>query len=90
MATAAGPCHRVEVTGLACPFCTYAIEKQFDKIDGLAKIETDVEAGAVIVLFGLFMTGVVRPRWLLGDYRAVAQVCGGGRPGAAGLRGVPH
>lgn len=46
---AAGPRYQVEVDGLACPFCAYGIEKQLGKIEGVQTIETDIEAGRVIV-----------------------------------------
>lgn len=46
---AAGPSYRIEVDGLACPFCAYGIEKQLNKINGVEKVETDIKAGAVTV-----------------------------------------
>ncbi|WP_372611803.1 heavy-metal-associated domain-containing protein [Halomonas sp.] len=48
-AIAAGPSYRLEVNGLACPFCAYGIEKQLNRIEGVATIETDIKSGAVIV-----------------------------------------
>ncbi|GGX86471.1 hypothetical protein GCM10007160_12220 [Litchfieldella qijiaojingensis] len=48
-ALAAGPSYQIEVEGLACPFCAYGIEKQLGKIEGVQTIETDIEAGRVIV-----------------------------------------
>lgn len=48
-AVAAGPSYRIQVDGLACPFCAYGIEKQLNKIKGLEKVETDIKAGTVIV-----------------------------------------
>jgi len=48
-AMAAGPRYQIEVDGLACPFCAYGIEKQLGKIEGVQTIETDLEAGRVIV-----------------------------------------
>jgi len=48
-ALAAGPSYRLEVAGLACPFCAYGIEKQLGRIDGVARLETDIRDGAVIV-----------------------------------------
>ena len=35
--------------GLACPFCSYGIEKQVARIAGVEKIEIDVVAGSVTV-----------------------------------------
>ncbi|MFU8833180.1 MAG: heavy-metal-associated domain-containing protein [Wenzhouxiangella sp.] len=40
----------IHVDGLACPFCAYGIEKQLKKIDGVDKLETDVEKGRVVVV----------------------------------------
>lgn len=48
-AMAAGPSYQIEVDGLACPFCAYGIEKQLGKIEGVQTIETDIQAGRVIV-----------------------------------------
>lgn len=48
-ALAAGPRYRIEVDGLACPFCAYGIEKQLQRVEGVAELATDIEAGAVIV-----------------------------------------
>ena len=46
---AAGPVYQLEVNGLACPFCAYGIEKQLNRIEGVESLETDIEAGAVMV-----------------------------------------
>lgn len=46
---AAGPSYRLEVAGLACPFCAYGIEKRLGLLDGVARVETNIEAGALIV-----------------------------------------
>lgn len=40
----------IYVDGLACPFCAYGIEKQLKKIDGVDKLETDVEKGRVVIV----------------------------------------
>jgi len=48
-ALAAGPVYRIEVDGLACPFCAYGIERELDRIEGVQGVETDIEAGAVMV-----------------------------------------
>lgn len=48
-AQAAGPTYRVHVAGLACPFCAYGIEKSLSAIDGVARVETHIEDGEVIV-----------------------------------------
>jgi len=48
-ATATGPSYRVEVEGLACPFCAYGIEKRLNRIDDVERLETHLKEGAVIV-----------------------------------------
>lgn len=50
--------------------------------------EANLVGGALIVLFGVFMTGLFRPRWLLRDYRPVGWVRAGGGPAGAGVLGV--
>jgi copper chaperone CopZ len=34
---------KVEVDGLACPFCAYGLEKKLKNMEGVSKIEIDVE-----------------------------------------------
>lgn len=52
------------------------------------RFEANLIGGAIIVVFGVFMTGLVRPLWLLRDYRLVDRLSRGGSPGAAGVLGV--
>lgn len=52
------------------------------------RTEANLVGGGLVVLFGLFMTGLLRPRWLLGDYRPMGWVPAGGGPGGAGVLGV--
>lgn len=49
--------------------------------------ESNVVGGLIIILFGLFMTGLVRFPWLMQDYR-VHQAAEGGRPVGAYLLGL--
>jgi len=49
VALAAGPSYRLEVAGLACPFCAYGIEKRLNRIDGVERLQTHIKEGAVIV-----------------------------------------
>ena len=49
MAAAGGNRYALEVDGLACPFCAYGIEKNLNRLDGVARVETDVASGRVIV-----------------------------------------
>lgn len=48
-ALAAGPSYRLAVDGLACPFCAYGIEKKLNALDGVERLETNIEDGSVIV-----------------------------------------
>ncbi|MAN62606.1 MAG: hypothetical protein CMI60_11755 [Parvibaculum sp.] len=41
--------YRLQVDGLACPFCAYGIEKELTRTDGIAAIDIDINAGAVTV-----------------------------------------
>ena len=36
---------KVEVKGLACPFCAYGLEKKLKDLDGVESIKIDVEEG---------------------------------------------
>jgi copper chaperone CopZ len=49
-AFAAGPSYRIDVAGLACPFCAYGIEKKLNSIKGVERIETNIKEGTVIVI----------------------------------------
>jgi len=46
---AAGTEYRMRVDGLACPYCAYGIEKKLKAIDGVGKINVDLNAGLVVV-----------------------------------------
>jgi len=48
-AGAAGNTYQLGVDGLACPFCTYGIEKQLHKLEGVAGLETDIARGLIEV-----------------------------------------
>lgn len=39
----------LQVDGLACPYCGYGVEKQFQKRDGVERTDIDIENGVVIV-----------------------------------------
>ncbi len=49
-ALAATQSYRLEVDGLACPFCTYGIEKKLGAIDGIERLEANIKDGTVIVI----------------------------------------
>ncbi|MBB3232093.1 heavy-metal-associated domain-containing protein [Halomonas stenophila] len=78
-AYAAGPRYRLEVDGLACPFCAYGIEKQLLALDGVAGIEIDIAEGAVIVTMqedrmleeSRAVQAVDRAGFTLGDFTAL-------------------
>jgi len=46
---AAGTQYAMRVDGLACPYCAYGIEKKLNEIDGVEKIDVDLNKGLVIV-----------------------------------------
>ena len=48
-ALAAGTQYQMRVDGLACPYCAYGIEKKLNKVDGVEKIDIDLNKGLVIV-----------------------------------------
>lgn len=48
-AGAAGAVHSFRVDGLACPFCSYGVEKQLRSIPGVRRVEISVKTGMVTV-----------------------------------------
>lgn len=46
---AAGKHYEMRVDGLACPFCAYGIEKKFKAMEGVEKIDVDLDKGLVRV-----------------------------------------
>ncbi len=46
---AAPPAYKLRVDGLACPFCAYGFDKQLSNLEGVVRIEVDIEKGAVTV-----------------------------------------
>jgi len=44
-----GTQYQMRVDGLACPYCAYGIEKNLKKIDGVEKIDFDLNNGLVTV-----------------------------------------
>jgi len=44
-----GSRYQMRVDGLACPYCAYGIEKNLKKIDGVDKIDFDLNDGLVTV-----------------------------------------
>lgn len=41
----------VRVDGLSCPFCAYGLEKKIMKMEGVEKMEIDLEGGKVEIRF---------------------------------------
>jgi len=52
VAFAAGTQYQMRVDGLACPYCAYGIEKKLNKVDGVEKIQVDLNKGLVTVNVG--------------------------------------
>ncbi len=48
-ASAAGTHYIMRVDGLACPYCAYGIEKKLKQIDGVQRIDVDLNKGLVQV-----------------------------------------
>ena len=48
-ALAAGKQYALQVDGLACPFCAYGIEKKLGAIEGVVKLDVDIQQGRVLV-----------------------------------------
>ncbi|MDR5866065.1 heavy-metal-associated domain-containing protein [Halomonas koreensis] len=78
-AYAAGPRYRLEVDGLACPFCAYGIEKRLLALEGVADVQIDIAEGAAIVTMDDGRTlaapqaamAVDRAGFTLGDFTAL-------------------
>ena len=49
VALAAGTEYVVRVDGLACPYCAYGVEKKLKAIDGVEKVQVDLDKGLVTV-----------------------------------------
>ncbi len=48
-AFAAGTRYIMRVDGLACPYCAYGIEKKLNAVEGVNKINVDLDKGLVTV-----------------------------------------
>ncbi len=47
---AGGTAYELRVDGLACPYCAYGIEKKLSRVEGVEKIEIDLNKGVVRVM----------------------------------------
>ena len=45
----AGEVYRLTVDGLACPFCAYGVEKKLGAVEGVEKLDIDINAGVIRV-----------------------------------------
>jgi len=48
--SAAPEAYRLQVDGLACPFCAYGIEKKLGALAGVQSVATHIKDGVVIVV----------------------------------------
>ncbi|MDX8403483.1 MAG: heavy-metal-associated domain-containing protein [Mariprofundaceae bacterium] len=39
----------IQVDGLSCPFCTYGLEKQLKKVDGVESVSINMKDGKAII-----------------------------------------
>lgn len=49
-AARAGSVHKIKVDGLACPYCSYGIEKQLSAVAGVELVRVSVNSGTVTVI----------------------------------------
>ncbi len=50
MAASAEPqTYKLQVDGLACPFCAFGVEKQLREIEGVEEFDTDLGTGVVLL-----------------------------------------
>jgi len=40
----------IQVDGLSCPFCTYGLEKNLKKINGIESVDIDIKTGKATVI----------------------------------------
>ncbi len=45
----AGEVYTLYVDGLACPFCAYGVEKKVGGLDGVERVDIDIDEGLVAV-----------------------------------------
>lgn len=44
-----GPRYRLEVSGMVCRICSYAVQKRLEDLDGVEQVEIDLDRGTAIV-----------------------------------------
>jgi len=59
LAQAGGVRYVMRVDGLACAFCAYGVEKKLQAIEGVERVEVDLDRGLVVVdaREGVVLTG---------------------------------
>lgn len=45
----AGEVYKLYIDGLACPFCAYGVEKKVGGLDGVERVDIDIDEGLVAV-----------------------------------------
>jgi len=46
-----GPDARIHISGLACPYCVYNVERSLQHVEGVAGVSTDLNTGVASVWF---------------------------------------
>lgn len=41
--------YRLQIDGLACPFCAYGVEKKLKAVEGVKRLEISINKGEIIV-----------------------------------------
>ena len=41
--------YKLQVDGLACPFCAFGIEKKLSELEGVDQLDTDIKAGVILL-----------------------------------------
>jgi len=41
--------YKLQIDGLACPFCAFGIEKKLSEIEGVDQLDTDMKGGVILL-----------------------------------------
>jgi len=41
--------YKLQIDGLACPFCAFGIEKKLSEIEGVDQLDTDMKSGVILL-----------------------------------------
>lgn len=44
-----GPRYRLEISGMVCRICSYAVQKRLEDLEGVEQVEIDLDRGTAIV-----------------------------------------